>query len=110
MGKWLLGRPTSDMQPGAVEVPQRPSNAYIWDGAQWVYDSSLDKDFSRNWIDTELGRLNKFWHLPSLIYQTIEADLIAYSEALRQYVKTLDANSVLPQCPATLTDTNFYAL
>lgn len=101
----------SDVYPeGAVQVPKRTSMWHDWDGSQWVFNTTRAKEECAFILQSEFERIQKFWRLPQTQFDLISADLSSYTEALRQYVKTLDENSVKPECPVSLTDANYFDL
>lgn len=103
----------SDVLPeGASEVPQRPSPFYDWNSQEqrWVLNEVAEKERCCIAVEKEFRRICKFNFLPTEIYASISTDLDSYREQLRNYVKGWQGDSIQPECPASLTEENFYAL
>jgi len=92
--------------PNTVEISQRPTINHTWDfdTEQWVENMAGKQCEARKYLESEQCRLLKYDLSEDV---DVQAALLTYRAALRDYYSNLTMASTPPAVPSVLEDINY---
>lgn len=92
--------------PNTVQISNRPDDSYTWDfdTEQWVENMAGKQCEARKYLESEQCRLLKYDLSEDV---DVQAALLSYRAALRDYYSNLTMASTPPAVPSVLEDINY---